>query len=114
MVGLEAGAVAFGSPEPAEGLAGQGDGGLVVAYAVGQFERPLLGAVEASVALARDLGGVDGGAGAMDEDRAQVDVAAFGDSAASTDVASGTGAGTVPMETWLVGPPGLEPGTKGL
>lgn len=110
MVGIEAGAVAFGRPEPAEGLAGQGDGGLVVAYAVGQFERPLLGAVEASVALARDLGGVDGGAGAMDEERAHV--AAFGDTAASTDVAAAArprnaraGPGVAPSRALIRRPP---------
>ena len=46
VLGIKTCAVMFGRPQPARGLVGQGHGGRVVALALGQRQRPLLGSIQ--------------------------------------------------------------------
>lgn len=77
VIGIESGAVVFGGPQPACGLVGKGDDGLVVADPFAQRQRPGAGAIERLLSLLRDLGAARDRASAVDQQHAQVDVAAF-------------------------------------
>ena len=89
VVGIEIRTVMLGGPQASGGLVSEGDGRLVVADAFGQGQRPGAEAVERLLFLLRQLGTAQHGAGAVDEQHAQVDVAAFGHATETSDMAAG-------------------------
>lgn len=77
--GVEARDVMFGSPEPSGHLVGQRHGGFVVAFALGQRQRPLLGAIQRLPAFSGSVCGDQRRACAVDQQGAQVHIPPLGD-----------------------------------
>jgi len=89
VIGVEGLAVAIRSPEAPDGLVGERDRGLVVAGPFGQRQSPFLGSIEWFALVLRELRGQQCGSGAVDQQGAQVAVAAFGYASESSRVAAG-------------------------
>ncbi len=89
VVGVEGLAVMVGGPKAPDGLVGEGDGGLVVADAVGQVDYPGLCSVEDLALFEGAPGGGERRSGAMDEQGAQIAVAALGDASQAPGIAAG-------------------------
>jgi len=78
VVGVEGLAVAIRGPEAPEGLVGERDRCLAVAGAFGQCQGSLLGSIERFALFLGELRGQQCRPGAVDQQGAQVAVAAFG------------------------------------
>ena len=81
VIGVETRAVMLGGPKTPCRLVGERDGGLVVADPCGEGQRPRLRAIEGPGFSVRDLRAAQHRSGAVDQQRAQVDIAALGDAA---------------------------------
>ena len=82
-------AVVFGRPQLAGRFVGQGDRGLVVPQPLRQGQRPVLCAIKLDALVAGELDAAQAGACAVDQQHAQVDIAAFGDPAELSSCAAG-------------------------
>ena len=89
VIGVEAGSVKLGRPQSAGLLVGERDRRFVVADTFGQGQRPGARAIERLLFLLRELGAAQYRACAVDQQPAQVEVAALGDAAESSGVAAG-------------------------
>lgn len=88
VVGVEGLSVMVGGPKASSGLVGECDGGFVVSDAVGQGDRPGLRAIEDFALLEDAPCGGECGSFAVDEQGAQVAVAALGDAAQAPGIAA--------------------------
>lgn len=89
VIGIKSRAMVLGGPQAPCGLVGQRHGSLVVTLALGQIQRPSLGAIERAAAFPGDVRSGQCGTCTVDQERAQIHIAAFGDPPEFASAATG-------------------------
>jgi hypothetical protein len=103
VIGVKGLAVAFRGPKASDGLGGERHCGLVVSSAFCKCQGPLLGSIDWFALLLRELRRQQCRPCAVDQQGAEVAVAAFGRAPQSSGVAAGCARG-VTDRTFEIGP----------